>query len=406
MTRVLLLIPSRTYRAHDFMEAARALSIDVVVASPHRPALAPLMDGRHLRLDFAKIHDSVNAIVSFASEHPLDAVVAVDDGGTRLASVAGEALGLPHNPIGAVEAASNKALTRAAFQRAGLRTPAFQLVPIDQDPLTLASAPRYPCVVKPLDLSGSQGVIRVDDEASLPAVFERVAAIVRSCAPGHPPFLLIEDFIPGREVAVEGLLRRGRLEVLAIFDKPDPLDGPFFEETIYVTPSRLEGERQDEIAKTTAAATDALGLVEGPIHAELRISDGEMTVLEVAPRSIGGLCARTLRFGAAISLEALILRHATGLPIPDHRLEARAAGVMMLPIRAAGRLESVDGQDAARRVPEIEDLIVTIPPGERLVPLPEGDRYLGFLFARGGQPSTVEAALRDAYSRLTVVAHD
>jgi biotin carboxylase len=406
MTRVLLLIPSRTYRAHGFMEAARALSIDVVVASPHRPALAPLMDGRHLRLDFDKIRDSVDSIVSFVAQYPLDAVVAVDDGGTRLASSAGKALGLPHNPIEAVEAASNKALARAAFQRAGLITPTFQVVSIDADPMTVASDLTYPCVVKPLDLSGSQGVIRVDDEAGLAAVFDRVAAIVRSCTRDAGPHLLIEDFIPGGEVAVEGLLRGGRLEVLAIFDKPDPLDGPFFEETIYVTPSRLVRERQDEIAKTTATATDALGLVEGPIHAELRITDEQMTVLEVAPRSIGGLCARTLRFGAGMSLEELILRHAAGLPIPDHQLEARAAGVMMLPIRAAGRLESVNGQEAARRVPEIEDLVLTIPPGERLVPLPEGDRYLGFLFARGRQPSTVEAALRDAYSRLSVVTHD
>jgi biotin carboxylase len=237
-------------------------------------------------------------------------------------------------------------------------------------------------------------------------VFERVAAIVRSCAREARPNLLIEDFIPGREVAVEGLLRHGRLEVLAVFDKPDPLDGPYFEETIYVTPSRLEPDQQGSIAETTAAATTALGLLEGPIHAELRINEGGMTVLEVAPRSIGGLCARTLRFGAGISLEELILRHAAGLAMPDHRLDPRAAGVMMLPIRRAGRLESVKGQEAARRVPEIEDLIVTVPPGERLVPLPEGDRYLGFLFARGRRPSTVEAALRDAYSRLTVVTHD
>jgi biotin carboxylase len=406
MSRVLLLIPSRTYRTRDFMEAARVLSVDVVVASPHRPALAPLMAGRHLRLDFNKIEESVRAIVDFASRLSLDAVVAVDDAGTRLASAAGDALGLPHNPIEAVETASNKALARAAFERAGLRTPAFRVFSVGQDPRAIAPEIRYPCVVKPLDLSGSQGVIRVEDDVSLPAVFERVAAIVRSCAREARPHLLIEDFIPGREVAVEGLLRGGQLEVLAIFDKPDPLDGPYFEETLYVTPSRLEPQQQQSIVETTAAATGALGLLEGPIHAELRIDQGCMTVLEVAPRSIGGLCARTLRFGAGMSLEELILRHAAGLPMPDHKLDTRAAGVMMLPIPRAGRLESVNGQEAARRVPEIEDLVVTVPPGERLVPLPEGDRYLGFLFARGRQPSTVEAALRDAYSRLTVVTHD
>lgn len=406
MARVLLLIPSRTYRSHDFMEAARALSIDVVVASPHRPALAPLMDGRHLRLDFDNLAPSVESILAFARERPLEALVAVDDGGTRLASAAAAALGLPHNPIEAVEAASNKALARAAFRRADLKTPQFRVFPLDADPARIGSGLRYPCVVKPVDLSGSQGVIRVDDKENLPAVFQRVAAIVRACGRESGACLLIEDFVPGREVAVEGLLRNSRLEVLAIFDKPDPLDGPFFEETIYVTPSRLGVEMQNAIAETTAAATAALGLREGPIHAELRIKDSELTVLEVAPRSIGGLCARTLRFGAGMALEELILRHAAGLPMPDHRQVSGAAGVMMLPIRGGGRLAAITGQDAARGVAEIEDLVVTIPPGERLVPLPEGDRYLGFLFARGEKPATVEAALRDAYSRLNVVTDD
>lgn len=388
------------------MEAARALSVEVVVASPHRPALAPLMAGRHLRLDFEELEVSVRSILEFASEHRLDAVVAVDDGGIRLASAAGKALGLPHNPIGAVEAASNKALARSTFQRAGLRTPSFRVVHIDSDPVTIASGLHYPCVVKPVDLSGSQGVIRVDDQESLPAVFARVAAIVRSCGRDGGACILIEDFVPGREVAVEGLLRGGRLEVLAIFDKPDPLDGPYFEETIYVTPSSLADGLQASVAETTAAATTALGLVEGPIHAELRIAEEVLTVLEVAPRSIGGLCGRTLRFGAGMALEELILRHAAGLPMPDHHREARASGVMMLPIRSTGRLQAITGQDAARKVPEIEDLVITIPRGERLVPLPEGERYLGFLFARGSQSSTVEAALREAYSRLTVVTNE
>ena len=407
MARVLLLVPTRTYRTHDFMEAARALAIDVVVGSPHRPALASLMDGRHLHVDFDALPESVERIVAFASQHPLDGVVAVDDGGTRLASAAAERLGLPHNPLAAVVAASNKVLTRSALQQAGLPTPHFQAFPIETDPASIASQLRYPCVVKPVDLAGSQGVIRADDASSFRNVFERVARIVRSCARGEqPPLVLVEDFIAGREVALEGLLRGAQLEVLAIFDKPDPLEGPFFEETIYVTPSRLEADLQTAIFEAAAAATRALGLREGPIHAELRIHDRGVTVLEVAPRSIGGLCARTLRFGAGMSLEELILRHAAGLPMPAHVRERAAAGVMMLPIRAAGRLEAVHGQEAAREVADIESLVLTIPAGEPLVPLPEGDRYLGFLFARSEEPAAVEAALREAFGRLTVVTGD
>lgn len=404
MPRVLLLIPTRTYRTHDFMEAARRLDIDVVVGSPHRPALAALMDGRHLRVDFDSVAASTERIVAFAANLPLDAVVAVDDSGTRLASAASERLRLAHNPLAAVVAASNKLLTRTSLRDGGLPTPRFESFRLDVDPSTIQGRLRYPCVVKPVNLSGSQGVIRADDATGFTEVFRRVVAIIRACdRDPEPDAVIVEDFIPGREVAVEGLLREGQLEVLAIFDKPDPLDGPFFEETIYVTPSRLDPALQAEITRSTASATRALGLREGPVHAELRINPSGTYVLEVAPRSIGGLCSRTLRFGAAMSLEEIILRHAAGLLMPVHDRERRAAGVMMLPIPRAGRLEAVRGQEAARRVPNVDSLVLTIPVGERLVPLPEGDRYLGFLFARSDDPAAVEAALRDAYGQLSIV---
>ena len=407
MPRVLLLIPTRTYRTHDFITAARRLGIAVVVGSPHRPALAHLMDGGHLRVDFQAIDESVARIVDFASRLPLAGVVAVDDSGTRLASAAAERLSLPHNPLPAVIAASSKLLTRNALARAGLPTPGYESFPIDIDPLTVASTIRYPCVVKPLDLSGSQGVIRANDAEDFPHVFSRVAAIASSCGrAGKETSLLVEDFVPGREVALEGLLRNGRLEVLAIFDKPNPLDGPFFEETIYVTPSRLPPLEQAAIIQSVALATQALGLREGPVHAELRVNDRGVFLLEVAPRSIGGLCSRTLRFGAGLSLEELILRHATGLAMPEHAREPQAAGVMMLPIAQAGRLREVRGQKEAARVPGIDGLVLTVPAGERLVPLPEGDRYLGFVFARSAEPAAVEASLREALGRLTVLTDD
>jgi biotin carboxylase len=404
MARVLLLIPSRTYRTHDFMAAASRLDVEVVVGSEHRPALAGLMEGRQLRLDFENVKGSTERIVAFAQTHPLAAIVAVDDAGTVLAAAAAEALGLAHNPIDAVEAARDKARMRARFAEAGLLTPRFTTAAIEANPRTIATTLRYPCVVKPLDLSGSQGVVKVDDAARFPQVFARVAAIVAACRPdGRGRSVLIEDFIAGDEVAVEALLRGGELEVLAIFDKPDPLDGPFFEETIYVTPSRLSHERQEQIRETTARAARALGLTDGPIHAELRLNDGGIWMLEVAARSIGGLCSRTLRFGSGISLEELILRHAAGLPMPSHQRERAAAGVMMLPIRKSGRLRAVTGQSEAKQVPGVDGLVITIPPGESLVPLPEGDRYLGFMFARADSPGGVEAALRQAHAQLRVV---
>jgi len=388
------------------MSAARSLGIEVAIGSEQRSALAGLMRDRMLGVTFEHVDRAVAAIARFAARHPLDAIVAVDDTGTVVAAAASAALGLAGNSVEPVRASRNKGRARERFAAAGLLTPRFQIFGSDADPASVAAAVRYPCVVKPVDLSGSRGVIRADDADSCVAAFTRVGALVRSpdvCRPGSAPqSILVEDFIPGAEFALEGLLRGGVLETLAIFDKPDPLNGPFFEETIYVTPSRQPDAVQAEMAHTVQRATRALGLTEGPVHAEVRRNEAGTFMLEVAARSIGGLCARTLRFGMGVSLEELILRHAVGLPIQSLRREDRAAGVLMLPIPRPGVLRQVRGQEEARQVPGIEGVVLTVPAGERLVPLPEGDRYLGFVFARGPSAADVERALRTAQQHLVV----
>jgi biotin carboxylase len=406
MARVLLLVPTRTYRTADFMSAARSLGIEVAIGSEQRSALAGLMRDRMLGVTFERADRAVAAIARFAADHPLDAIVAVDDIGTVVAAAASAALGLAGNSVEAVRASRDKGRARERFAAAGLLTPRYQIFGSDADPASVAAAVPYPCVVKPVDLSGSRGVIRADDADSCVAAFTRVAALVRSpdvCRPGSAPqSILVEDFVPGAEFALEGLLRGGVLETLAIFDKPDPLNGPFFEETIYVTPSRQPDAVQAEMAHTVQRATRALGLTEGPVHAEVRRNEAGTFMLEVAARSIGGLCARTLRFGMGVSLEELILRHAVGLPIQSLRREDRAAGVLMLPIPRPGVLRQVRGQEEARQVPGVEGVVLTVPAGERLVPLPEGDRYLGFVFARGSNAADVERALRTAQEQLVV----
>jgi biotin carboxylase len=409
MTRVLLLVPTRTYRTGDFMAAAERLGVDVVVGSERRNALESLSDSGTLQVDLGDPARGAATIVEYARERPLDAVVGVDDGSTLVASAAAAALELPHNEFEAVQASRDKSVARARFAAAGLPTPRHIVVEADADPSAILGAGevRFPCVIKPIDLSSSQGVIRADDAESFEIAFERVATIVRSpavCPPGTAPQkLIVEDFVPGPEVAVEGLIRGGELEILAVFDKPDPLDGPFFEETIYVTPSRLAPETLDSLETATRAAVGALGLTEGAIHAEFRLGAGGPWVLEVAARSIGGLCARTLRFGAGLMLEELILRGAASMALPSHDRVDTAAGVMMLPIPRAGILDAVRGIAEARAVPGIDGLEITIRGGATVVPLPEGDRYLGFLFARGDTPAAVETALRVAHARLDVV---
>jgi biotin carboxylase len=397
--RVLLLLPSETYRAADFLAAASRLGVEVVVGCERRQAMAGSMGDRAVVVPLNAIERAVSTIVALHARTPLDAVLAVDDQGLMVAAAASERLGMAHNPPEAAAATRDKAALRALLAASSVPQPDYRVVSPGHQVAEAATEIGYPCVVKPVSRSGSQGVIRIDDAAQAVRAETRVRSIV---GPSEP--LLVERFVPGAEVAVEGLLEGGSLEVLAVFDKPDPLDGPFFEETIYVTPSRLPAQILAAVETIVASATAALGLKHGPVHAELRIGPlGQPTVLEVAARSIGGLCARALRFGAGVSLEELIIRNAVGAGLQGLSREAQASGVMMLPIRSAGTLERVSGQSDALAVAGVVGLEISIAIGRPLVPLPEGDRYLGFVFARGRDPADVELTLRRAEAALHVV---
>ena len=398
--RILLLMAAKTYRAKAFMTAARQLGVDVVVGSDERGPLSRRSKGAQIGLDLTRPARTAARIVEIAEERPFDAIVNVDDATTVVAAQAATRLGLVSNSVDAARITRDKYLARRALQKAGLPTPTFRRVMVDAAPAAEARRAPYPCVLKPIAQSASRGVIRANDPGEFVIAFQRIAAMLAEDGAGQR-HIIVESFVPGPEVALEGLLDRGVLRVLALFDKPDPLDGPFFEETIYVTPSRHSAEAQQAITKTAERASAAFGLRHGPIHAELRLGPDGPVVLEVAARSIGGLCSNALRFGVDMSLEELILRHAAALEIPSFERERQASGAVMLPIPRGGILRRVAGQAEALAVPGIDGLEITIPVGQPVVPLPEGDRYLGFLFARGDTPQDVEAILRLAHSRLS-----
>jgi len=404
VSRVLLLLPSGTYRAPDFLAAARALGVEVVVASDRRQAMSGMLADRALTVSLREPEAAAERIVALAGRTPLDAVVAADDAGVLAAAHACQRLGLRGNPPEAAARTRDKAALREALAAAGVAQPDFRVATPGADIGRLAREVGLPCVVKPLSLSASRGVIRADDPAAAARAGERVRGILAEAgdeALGER--LLVERYVPGAEVAVEGLMRAGELEILAVFDKPDPLEGPYFEETLLVTPSRLRAPSIRAVEQATGAAAAALGLREGPVHAELRVTEGgEVTVLELAARTVGGLCARALRFGLGVSLEELVLRQALGLPLAGLERERVAAGVMMLPVPRAGVLEEVSGRDQALAVPGIAGLELTLRPGAEVRPLPEGDRYLGFLFARAQSPARVERVLREAHAQLEV----
>ncbi len=387
MPRVLVVLPTSTYRAADFVAAAEALGVELAIASEEEPPIA--LGDRFVVVSCDDETGSAAAIADLAARTPIDAIVAADDAGVVMAARAAEAIGLSHNSPGGVAATRDKSAMRTLLAAAEVPQPDFVLLPDGTDPEVVVASFDGPVVMKPIGLSASQGVIRIDSPADAPSTAERIRGIQGS----HNP-LLVERFVPGAEVAVEAMAWDGSLEILAVFDKPEPLEGPFFEETVYVTPTRHPPGTVDAILDTTRRAAAALDITQGPVHAELRVSDGRAVVIEVAARSIGGLCGRSLRFGLmGTSLEVMILRQALGMrKIGLHR-EAGASGVLMVPIPSRGTLEGFDGMDEMLALPAITGFEPAIPVGEEVVPLPEGDRYLGFVFARAATPDEVEVAL-------------
>ncbi len=402
---VMLLMSPATYRAGAFRDAAARIGLPVVTALDAPDPLAGRMVGR-LAVDFLDPDAAVDRLVSWAREHRepgLRAVLAVDDRGAEIAARTSAALGLPHNDPDSAIAARDKWVMRQALERGGVPVPRYAAVPADTDPATIADDQRYPVVVKPTLLSGSRGVIRADSPDEFVQAFSRTRRILeRSGMPAREFPILIEQYVPGIEVALEGLLTDGELTTLAIFDKPDPLEGPFFEETIYVTPSGLAADVQAAVSRRTAESAAAIGLRHGPVHAELRIDleRGDIWMIELAGRSIGGLCGTVLEFGTGISLEELILRHAAGVELPSIERSGSGAGVMMIPIPRGGMLREVSGQEAALAVPGVTGVEITAPCNQPIVPLPEGESYLGFIFAEGETASDAERSLREAHARL------
>lgn len=402
--RILLIAPHDSYRTVPFLAAAKARGIEVLIASEAKHSLvSAYADGLHL--DLGDTQASLQTILREAQRRPFAAVLGSDDASTEIAALAAAELGLPHNPTAAVHLARRKDLARARLAQAGVPVPRHWRLDLTRPLAVQTEDIRFPCVLKPVALAASRGVIRADNLDELTQAAARIQVLLAHAGlreAEEREAILVEEFIPGFEVAVEGLLTHGQLEILTIFDKPDPLNGPYFEETYYITPSRLDAPTQQALRETISAACAAYGLREGPIHAECRINEQGVWILEVAARTIGGLCGRLLRFGTGSSLEELVLLHALG-ERPELNRETGGAGVLMIPIPQAGILRRVEGVLAAEKVPYIEEVVIHVREGYELVPLPEGSSYLGFIFARAPTAAQAEAALRTAHACLHVV---
>jgi ATP-grasp domain/L-amino acid ligase C-terminal domain 2/ATP-grasp N-terminal domain len=408
--RILLFTAKLGYQTRAFDAAAKKLGVELVFVTDRCHQLDDPWNDRAVPVRFEAPEEAAHAVMEEEAGQRVDGVLALGDRPTLAAAYVARGLGIPHNHPASVEACRSKLRLREIFRDAGLPTPWFRSVRLQAIPEPALMGITYPCVLKPVSLSASQGVVRVNNREEFLAGAGRLKRLLESAeiqAMREPNLdrMIVEEYLPGREVAVEGLLRDGELRVLAIFDKPDPLEGPYFEETIYITPSRLATAEQELIKKSFAEATRALGLTRGPVHGEFRLNKRGVWPIEIAARPIGGLCARALRFQLEsepepIGLEELLLRDALDLRGRDAPRDKAASGVLMIPVPKSGILEKVEGAEEARRVPGVTELEITARWRDYIAAWPEGSSYLGFLFARGETPEMVENALRDGHLKL------
>jgi biotin carboxylase len=408
--RILLFAAKLGYQTRSFDEAAKKLGIELVYVTDRCHQLEDPWGDRALPVKFESPEIAAHDVMERTRGTQIDGILAIGDRPVVAAAFTARGIGITYNHPLAVEACRNKLRMREIFRDAGMRTPWFRKVPVHPTPEPALLGITYPCVLKPLSLSASQGVIRANNREEFLNAALRIRKLLQSpdlqaAREPNREHMIVEGYIPGEEVAVEGLLTNGALRVLAIFDKPDPLTGPYFEETIYVTPSRHSSSRQAEIESCMRSAVVAMGLSHGPVHAEFRVHENGVWPLEVAPRPIGGLCARALQFGtpaevARIGLEELLLRHAAEIPVDELQRETFASGVMMIPVPRAGIYEAVGGLDAARAVSGVEDILITAREHDAIATWPEGSSYLGFIFARAEKAEHVEKSLRSAHASL------
>ena len=395
-----------TYRASAFLEASKKLEISTIIGTDQPDILGHLNPGSSINLDYSKNNDSKKKIIEHINKFPIHGVLAIDEETLILGAIVADSLGLICHSMESVSTTRSKYELRKVLSEDGLRNPEFKLISSEENPKLISKSISFPCVMKPTYLSGSRGVIRANNEKEFTNAYLRIKnildepeAIIRG--KDEAKMLLIEEYIDGIEVAVEGIIVNGEFLPLTIFDKPEPLDGPFFEETLYVTPSRLPKSLQEKILEETKNASNAIQLTNGPVHAELRIDrNGDPWVIDIASRTIGGKCSRAIKFSDGITLESIILSHVLGKKLPNIVPISSSSGVMMIPIPKSGVLKEVLGKEDALAIEGIEEIEITIPLGDKIVQLPEGDRYLGFIFASSKKSDETIEILKEAHKNL------
>lgn len=399
---VIVFVSSECRAAMGPLAAAKARHFKTLVAATSRPCVDDDLVDRFLRIP-DRSSKEVAAYVERQCEGLLvSGVLASDDWDVVAAAMIADKLGLRFVGVETALAATNKFLMRQRLRNGGAVVPDFQCFAIGDNAGEIAKSLRFPVVIKPTYGQGSLGVIRADTVDEFEKAFQYTSRIIvdldmRPSAVRDRSGILVEQYIPGEEYTVELLMHEGKPYSLAVFEKPDPLEGPYFEEGIYVTPIRRDEKIRSLLVEAAIRGSRALGIETGPCHCELRLSGELPYILEIAARPIGGFCSQVFADLMGFDLHDLVLQNAVGLPVmPPPIADGVALGVMMLPVPGRGNLARVSGVDRALDIDGIMSVKIHVEAGSRILPYPEQSCYIGTVLATGSSADEVVARLKSA----------
>ncbi len=384
MKKLLLVIPENSYKSNDFVVAAEKLGIDFLIITDSEQVSSKFSDTVIINKFDAELNKN-----NLKKLKDVTHVLPVDHSALKFSGYLVDLLEVKGNKLESINLSMNKYESRKIFNSLLDIKVNNEIIKNIDDVNTFINK-NGTSVLKPIYGTASKSVLKINNVEKNK---EQIEKLMQDC---FDQDLVIEEYIDGKEYALEGTIINSELKKIVIFDKPVEYKHPYFEESIYITPSELSSEAEKRVVSIVDKACKKIGLEDGPVHVEFKINENQIFIIEINPRMIGGLCSRCLSFGLfKVSLEEIILHAFMNNELKNIELLNNYVGVLMIPTPKSGKFISINKEEL-ENIPNISNVEITVPEGSDLLEPPYGDKYLGFAFSQGIDKKTVNESLLTA----------
>ena len=384
MKKLLLVIPENSYKSNDFVVAAEKLGIDFLIITDSEQVSSKFSDTVIINKFDAELNKN-----NLKKLKDVTHVLPVDHSALKFSGYLVDLLEVKGNKLESINLSMNKYESRKIFNSLLDIKVNNEIIKNIDDVNTFINK-NGTSVLKPIYGTASKSVLKINNVEKNK---EQIEKLMQDC---FDQDLVIEEYIDGKEYALEGTIINSELKKIVIFDKPVEYKHPYFEESIYITPSELSSEAEKRVVSIVDKACKKIGLEDGPVHVEFKINENQIFIIEINPRMIGGLCSRCLSFGLfKVSLEEIILHAFMNNELKNIELLNNYVGVLMIPTPKSGKFISINKEEL-EKIPNISNVEITVPEGSDLLEPPYGDKYLGFAFSQGIDKKTVNESLLTA----------